>query len=178
MEFVRASARALTRNRSVLIRTPLLQRFLSRSAFASSSAASLATPPPKMRAAVKPAADMVQLRTKSAADISRLTEVKQATRFLEQLKSQSCQLPANAKTDLAASGMSAQELKTVISAGMLTFLTHVESRTSSLLGQGPHPYLGLLPCLVHDHDAKLHFFFLVNLCKMQAITPLVRAARS
>lgn len=76
------------------------------------------------------------LRREKAEEISQLTEVLQRDRFQQQLSDATCQLPTSASAGLG--GMSVEDAQLALDAGMLTFLTHVESRISSAVGQGKH----------------------------------------
>jgi 2-oxoisovalerate dehydrogenase E1 component len=110
--------------------------------------------------------DMPTLRSRAAADIAKLVEVKQANRFLQQLKDGTCaSVPSAFLQDLSAAGMSSEELRCAITAGFLTFLVHVESRIASSVGQG---FYTIGPCgeeltaalglLLRDTDAMaLHY---------------------
>jgi hypothetical protein len=95
---------------------------------------------PAMRPPVQTDVDLKAMRNSHNKEITQLTEFKQATKFLQQLQNQSCQPhpspSSSSPSSLADIGMSASELRTVITSGMLTFLLHVESRTASALGQG------------------------------------------
>ena len=88
------------------------------------------------------AVNLPALRLKGAADLAKLVEVKQATAFLEQLRSGACALyppdsdAADAAARVAAAGLTGEALQLAIQAGMMTLLLHVESRVSSALGLG------------------------------------------
>jgi hypothetical protein len=132
-----------------------ISRLHARSALASASASASAS--------TSATVDLLALRRKAAADIDKLVEVRQANRFLQQLRDQAC--PAPRTTDLGAAGMTPAELRRIVTAGFMTFLTHVESRTASALGQG---FYTIGPCgeeltaalglLLRDTDAMaLHY---------------------
>ena len=133
-----------------------ISRLHARSALASASGSPAS-------ASTSATVDLAALRRKAAADIDKLVEVKQANLFLQKLKKEDC--PAPRTTDLGAAGMTHAELRRIVTAGFMTFLTHVESRTASALGQG---FYTIGPCgeeltaalglLLRDTDAMaLHY---------------------
>ena len=85
-----------------------------------------------------------QLRKAKSADISKLTEIVQRGRFIDNLKL--AQIPRPSSQTLAnfeASTMTGDNLKSVIKSGMLTFLLHCEARIASNIGMG---YYTIGPC--------------------------------
>jgi TPP-dependent pyruvate/acetoin dehydrogenase alpha subunit len=103
------------------------------------------------------------LRAEKAEEISQLAEVLQRERFQQQLEAGACQLPAGAAQGLG--GMSADEAELALDAGFLTFLTHVESRISSAVGQGFYTIgpcgeelMAAMGCVLRPTDAMaLHY---------------------
>ncbi len=101
---------------------------------AATAAADLRAPPGPL--------NLAALRSKNEKDLAKLTEMKQATLFLEQLRTNACAMyppgldTGAARAQMAEVGLPAEDLKVAIRAGMMTFLLHVESRVSSALGQG------------------------------------------
>jgi TPP-dependent pyruvate/acetoin dehydrogenase alpha subunit len=81
-----------------------------------------------------PDSPLSELRRQNAEEISQLVEVVQRDRFQQQLNAGTCHLPAGAGAGLG--GMSLADAQLALDAGFLTFLTHVESRISSAVGQG------------------------------------------
>jgi TPP-dependent pyruvate/acetoin dehydrogenase alpha subunit len=77
---------------------------------------------------------LTALRAERADEIAQLAEVVQRERFQRQLNEAACQVPAGATQGLG--GMSVADAELALDAGFLTFLTHVESRVSSAVGQG------------------------------------------
>lgn len=84
---------------------------------------------------VRAASTYSQLRESKASDVKQLSEVTQMKIFEQQLQTGNCSLPET-NTTLEQSGMSAEDCMDVLKAGFMTFGLHVESRVSSLLGEG------------------------------------------
>lgn len=82
------------------------------------------------------AVDYAALRDDKTAEIAKLSESIQADKFIQSLADGSCQPHASSTSSFAEAGMSNEDVMTVLEAGMATFALHVESRVSSMLGQG------------------------------------------
>ncbi len=80
------------------------------------------------------ASPLAALRAERVDEIAQLPEVVQRERFQRQLNEAACQVSAGATQGLG--GMSVADAELALDAGFLTFLTHVESRISSAVGQG------------------------------------------
>jgi TPP-dependent pyruvate/acetoin dehydrogenase alpha subunit len=79
--------------------------------------------------------DMNTLRKTNKTDIDNLMEVKQRELFRTQLIN-GLKLDQTKVDKLRESGMKDAELRTIIEAGIATFLLHVEARIASSVGQG------------------------------------------
>jgi 2-oxoisovalerate dehydrogenase E1 component len=80
--------------------------------------------------------DYAALRGEKSAEIAKLAESIQADNFTQTLADGSCQPHASSTSSFAEAGMSNDNVMTVLEAGMATFALHIESRVSSMLGQG------------------------------------------
>lgn len=79
--------------------------------------------------------DYPKLCSANLDNIAKMTEVVQRNILLDHLN-QSVETNSNALKRFETSGMSKDDLRLVVDAGMITFLLHVESRIASSVGQG------------------------------------------
>lgn len=81
--------------------------------------------------------NLIKLRQTKSSDILKLSEVVQRTKFLNNITSNSLSRPSHHTVEaLTRSSMTQDNLKSVISCGLLTFLLHCEARIASSLGVG------------------------------------------